>query len=74
MAARQSTYTGDVWVILFGAGFWWERQSRERLKIRKRERKMNARKSRREKCTKSGTARGTCLAQGPKKGTGNMRN
>lgn len=50
MAARQSTYTGDVWVILFGAGFWWERQSRERLKIQKRERKMNARKFRREKC------------------------
>lgn len=49
MAARQSTHTGDVLLILFGAGFWWERQSRERFKIQRRERKMKARKFRREK-------------------------
>ena len=49
MAARQSTHTGDVLLILFGAGFWWERQSRERFKIQRTERKMKARKFRREK-------------------------
>lgn len=44
-AARQSTHTGEVLVILFHAGFWWERQSRERFKIQRRERKMKARSS-----------------------------
>lgn len=48
MAAKQYTFTGDVLVILFGAGFWWERRRRERFKMQRRERKMNVRKLRRE--------------------------
>ena len=47
-AAKQYTFTGDVPVILFGAGFWWERRRRERFKMQRRERKMNARKLKRE--------------------------
>lgn len=65
MAARQSTYTGDVWVILFGAGFCGDKVGRGSRYEREKGNECQEVQKREMHLIWDGTR--TCLAQGPKR-------